>query len=146
MSLSYSHTITTSLENEKLWNLIESALSGEDKGALWPRQYSQIKGNTEEGGIVEETVFRRKTIRYRIFDRIPGKQLRYSPLKDQGLVGTSSITVSALRSPKSGSPQGSQLYWQGTYQIPAWSVQFVAFRLYEALFFTHLRRKLSRMT
>jgi hypothetical protein len=137
-ALEFQHCLPTSLPPARLWSYLAAALRGEDTQGLWPRRYSTIRGELVEGGELEEVVFGATTIRYRISNLRPGRGFSYAPVEGQPLRGRSSIEIE-------DAARGSVLNWQGRYDIAPWSPRRLPFRLYEALFFDSLRRRLKAL-
>jgi hypothetical protein len=137
-ALEFQQRLPTSLPPARLWSYLADALRGDDTHGLWPRRYSTIRGDLVEGGELEEVVFGTTTIRYRISNLRPGRGFTYAPVEGQALRGRSSIEIEDAAG-------GSVLSWQGRYEIAPWSPRRLPFRLYEALFFDGLRRRLKAL-
>lgn len=137
-ALEFQQRLPTSLPPSHLWSYLADALRGEDRHGLWPRRYSTIRGELVEGGELEEVIFGTTTIRFRISNLRPGHGFTYEPVEGQTLRGRSSIEIE-------DAADGSVLSWQGRYDIAPWSPQRLSFRLYEALFFDSLRRRLKAL-
>jgi hypothetical protein len=144
MRISFDHTITSTLSNKHLWNLLDLSFRNSDASPIWPHDLESIRSASVETGALVRATYKgpggmRSQVTYRFVDVEPGQRLRYVAEPTHPLHGGG--TVEILHA-----PVGCVLRWYGSYDVP-WrpaALAAAAFtRMYFAgRFFAMLEKKL----